>query len=95
MIHNISQPNFEELIAKRLAKSNLVEIRKNHTFVGLEEVSALHPHLSSSKARPNRFVRLMAMSSRQLKTALPKQSIKSARNMLSPVTEPKVQFAST
>lgn len=38
MIHNIPQPAFEELIAKRLSKSNLVEIRKNHTFVGLEQV---------------------------------------------------------
>ncbi|KNG82470.1 hypothetical protein ANOM_009532 [Aspergillus nomiae NRRL 13137] len=37
MIHNIPQPAFEELIAKRLSKSNLVEIRKNHTFVGLEQ----------------------------------------------------------
>ncbi|GKZ33932.1 hypothetical protein AbraIFM66950_004023 [Aspergillus brasiliensis] len=35
MIHNIPQPEFEELVAKRLSKNNLVEIRKNHSFVGL------------------------------------------------------------
>jgi hypothetical protein len=39
MIHNIPQPAFEELIAKRLSQSSLVEIRKNHTFVSLEQVS--------------------------------------------------------
>lgn len=38
MIHNISQPAFEQLIAKRLSKSTLVEVRKNHTFVSLEQV---------------------------------------------------------
>ncbi|GES65436.1 monooxygenase, FAD-binding [Aspergillus terreus] len=32
MIHNIPQPAFEELVASRLSKSSLVEIRKNHTF---------------------------------------------------------------
>ncbi|KAJ5653451.1 hypothetical protein N7490_000454 [Penicillium lividum] len=37
MIHNIPQPAFEELIAKRLSKSNLVEIRKNHSFVSLDQ----------------------------------------------------------
>ncbi|KAJ5745501.1 hypothetical protein N7520_010683 [Penicillium odoratum] len=37
MIHNIPQPAFEELIAKRLSKRNLVEIRKNHSFVSLEQ----------------------------------------------------------
>ncbi|CEJ61694.1 hypothetical protein PMG11_10217 [Penicillium brasilianum] len=37
MIHNIPQPAFEELIAKRLSKSNLVEIRKNHAFVDLKQ----------------------------------------------------------
>ncbi|PYH97501.1 3-propionate hydroxylase [Aspergillus ellipticus CBS 707.79] len=35
MIHNIPQPDFEELVAKRLSKNNLVEIRKNHSFVRL------------------------------------------------------------
>ncbi|KAI2894583.1 hypothetical protein CBS63078_4851 [Aspergillus niger] len=35
MIHNIPQPEFEELVAKRLSKNNLVEIRKNHSFVRL------------------------------------------------------------
>lgn len=38
MIHNIPQPTFEELVSKRLAKNNLVEIRKNHSFVRVEEV---------------------------------------------------------
>lgn len=38
MIHNIPQPAFEELVASRLSKSSLVEIRKNHTFVSLEQV---------------------------------------------------------
>ncbi|KAJ5390086.1 FAD binding domain-containing protein [Penicillium cataractarum] len=37
MIHNIPQPAFEELIAKRLSKSSLVEIRKNHAFVDLKQ----------------------------------------------------------
>ncbi|EAU30963.1 predicted protein [Aspergillus terreus NIH2624] len=37
MIHNIPQPAFEELVASRLSKSSLVEIRKNHTFVSLEQ----------------------------------------------------------
>lgn len=39
MIHNIPQPAFEELIAKGLSRSSLVEIRKNHTFISLEQVS--------------------------------------------------------
>ncbi|OJZ84492.1 hypothetical protein ASPFODRAFT_681699 [Aspergillus luchuensis CBS 106.47] len=37
MIHNIPQPEFEELVAKRLSKNNLVEIRKNHSFVRLTD----------------------------------------------------------
>ncbi|KAJ5889778.1 FAD binding domain-containing protein [Penicillium tannophilum] len=37
MIHNIPQPAFEDFIAKRLSKINLVEIRKNHSFVSLEQ----------------------------------------------------------
>jgi hypothetical protein len=43
MIHNIPQPDFEELVAKRLLFSSLVEIRKSHTFVGLEQVRKLYP----------------------------------------------------
>jgi hypothetical protein len=39
MIHNIPQPAFEEMIAKRLSQSSLAEIRKNHTFISLEQVS--------------------------------------------------------
>ena len=41
MIHNIPQPAFEEMISSRLAKSNLVEIRKNHSFVSLEQVRGI------------------------------------------------------
>ncbi|KAJ5281401.1 hypothetical protein N7478_006773 [Penicillium angulare] len=37
MIHNIAQPAFEELIAKKLSTNKLVEIRKNHSFVSLEQ----------------------------------------------------------
>ncbi|OJJ48746.1 hypothetical protein ASPZODRAFT_158388 [Penicilliopsis zonata CBS 506.65] len=37
MIHNIPQPDFEELVAKRVRKSPLVGIRKNHSFVKLED----------------------------------------------------------
>lgn len=39
MIHNIPQPAFEELIAKELEANDLVEIRKNHSFVRLDQVS--------------------------------------------------------
>jgi hypothetical protein len=38
MIHNIPQPDFEQLIAKKLADSSNVEIRKNHTFISAEQV---------------------------------------------------------
>ncbi|KAJ5949705.1 FAD binding domain-containing protein [Penicillium verhagenii] len=37
MIHNIPQPAFEDFISKRLSKTNLVEIRKNHSFMSLEQ----------------------------------------------------------
>ncbi|KAJ5718127.1 hypothetical protein N7488_003773 [Penicillium malachiteum] len=37
MIHNIPQPAFEQLITSRLSKSDLVEIRKNNSFVSLEQ----------------------------------------------------------
>ncbi|KAJ5113522.1 hypothetical protein N7456_002056 [Penicillium angulare] len=37
MIHNIPQPAFEELIAKKLSTNKLVEVRKNHSFVSLEQ----------------------------------------------------------
>ncbi|RHZ55176.1 uncharacterized protein CDV56_107902 [Aspergillus thermomutatus] len=37
MIHNIPQPAFEEVVARRVSKSPLCEIRKNHSFVGLEQ----------------------------------------------------------
>lgn len=43
MIHNIPQPAFEEIISERLAQSRLVEIRKNHSFVSLEQVSVNAP----------------------------------------------------
>lgn len=39
MIHNIPQPDFEQLITKKLANSSNVEIRKNNTFVSVEQVS--------------------------------------------------------
>lgn len=45
MIHNIPQPAFEDFIAKRLSKINLVEIRKNHSFVSLEQVSTIYPSI--------------------------------------------------
>ncbi|BCS23026.1 uncharacterized protein APUU_31251A [Aspergillus puulaauensis] len=38
MIHNIPQPAFEELVARELAHKPLNEIRKNHSFVRLEQV---------------------------------------------------------
>ncbi len=38
MIHNIPQPAFEELVARELAQKPLNEIRKNHSFVRLEQV---------------------------------------------------------
>lgn len=38
MIHNIPQPDFEQLIAKKLANISNAEIRKNHTFVSVEQV---------------------------------------------------------
>ncbi|KAJ5665650.1 uncharacterized protein N7477_008098 [Penicillium maclennaniae] len=37
MIHNIPQPAFEAFVAEKLAKSDLVEIRKNHSFTSLEQ----------------------------------------------------------
>ncbi|CAG8381778.1 unnamed protein product [Penicillium salamii] len=37
MIHNIPQPAFEELIAKKISKSKSVQICKAHTFVSLEQ----------------------------------------------------------
>ncbi|KAJ5354259.1 FAD binding domain-containing protein [Penicillium brevicompactum] len=37
MIHNIPQPAFEELIAKKISESKSVQIRKAHTFVSLRQ----------------------------------------------------------
>ncbi|KAL4953470.1 FAD binding domain-containing protein [Aspergillus filifer] len=37
MIHNIPQPAFEELVARELEKNPLNEVRKNHSFVRLEQ----------------------------------------------------------
>ncbi|KAL4748467.1 hypothetical protein BDW72DRAFT_205593 [Aspergillus terricola var. indicus] len=37
MIHNIPQPAFEDLVAMELSKSTLVDMRKNHSFVRLEQ----------------------------------------------------------
>ncbi|KAL2860078.1 FAD binding domain-containing protein [Aspergillus pseudodeflectus] len=38
MIHNIPQPDFEELVTRNLKESPLNEIRKHHSFVRLEEL---------------------------------------------------------
>jgi 2-polyprenyl-6-methoxyphenol hydroxylase-like FAD-dependent oxidoreductase len=40
MIHNIPQPEFEQIIADELDNNTLVKIRKNHSFVDLEDVGA-------------------------------------------------------
>ncbi|KAJ5683239.1 hypothetical protein N7462_006404 [Penicillium macrosclerotiorum] len=37
MIHNIPQPSFEEMIAEKLSQTDLVEVRKNHSFVSLKQ----------------------------------------------------------
>ncbi|KAE8423223.1 3-propionate hydroxylase [Aspergillus pseudocaelatus] len=39
MIHNIPQPEFEDLVARELSNHGLVEVRKNHSFVQLENRS--------------------------------------------------------
>ncbi|OJK02205.1 hypothetical protein ASPACDRAFT_1854192 [Aspergillus aculeatus ATCC 16872] len=38
MIHNIPQPDFEDYVRKQLVKNPLVEMRKNHSFVKLEDL---------------------------------------------------------
>lgn len=38
MIHNISQPVFEDLIADQLLKDGVVEIRKNNSYISCEQV---------------------------------------------------------
>ncbi|KAK0111364.1 hypothetical protein ONS95_001726 [Cadophora gregata] len=38
MIHNISQPRFEEFVAARLAQDGVVEVRKNHSFVSSKQL---------------------------------------------------------
>lgn len=38
MLHNIPQPMFEEYVVEKTRKNDLVEIRKNHSFVKLEDV---------------------------------------------------------
>jgi hypothetical protein len=40
MIHNIPQPEFEQIIADELDNTTLVKIRKNHSFVDLEDVGS-------------------------------------------------------
>ncbi|PMD30074.1 3-propionate hydroxylase [Hyaloscypha variabilis F] len=37
MIHNIPQPAFEQFVAKRLAQDEVVEIRKNHSFISCKQ----------------------------------------------------------
>lgn len=44
MLHNIPQPDYEEFVQENLKKSDLVEIRKNHSFVALADAS-LYPLL--------------------------------------------------
>ena len=39
MLHNIPQPELEQIIADELAKSDLVEIRKGHSFVAVDQDS--------------------------------------------------------
>lgn len=40
MIHNIPQPELEQFIADELAKSDLVEIRRGHSFVSVDQDNA-------------------------------------------------------
>lgn len=42
MLHNIPQPDYEEFVQESLKTNDLVEIRKNHSFVALTDVS-LYP----------------------------------------------------
>lgn len=39
MLHNIPQPDYEEFVQDHLKKCDLVEIRKNHSFVALADAS--------------------------------------------------------
>lgn len=38
MIHNVTQPMYEDYVAESVRGSDLVEIRKNHSFVVLQNV---------------------------------------------------------
>ena len=38
MIHNVPQPMYEEYVAEKARVNGLIEIRKNHSFVKLEDV---------------------------------------------------------
>ncbi|CZR64181.1 uncharacterized protein PAC_14078 [Phialocephala subalpina] len=38
MIHNVPQPTFEQFVAARLKRDGKVEVRKNHSYVGCEQV---------------------------------------------------------
>ena len=38
MLHNISQPMYEEFVLEKIKKDSLVEVRKNHSFVSLTDV---------------------------------------------------------
>lgn len=38
MIHNVTQLMYEDYIAERIRNSDLVELRKNHSFVKLQDV---------------------------------------------------------
>ncbi|ODM15826.1 hypothetical protein SI65_08666 [Aspergillus cristatus] len=37
MIHNVTQPMYEDYVMERVRGSDLVEIRKNHSFVGFQD----------------------------------------------------------
>ena len=41
MIHNVTQPMYEDYVAERVRGGGLVDIRKNHSFVKLQDVSDL------------------------------------------------------
>lgn len=82
MIHNIPQPAFEELIAKRLLQSSLVEIRKNHTFISLEQVSNCSiPEMSCNGHSLNHLPSLTVMLSQQSRTVIQTKHTGSAPSM--------------
>jgi 2-polyprenyl-6-methoxyphenol hydroxylase-like FAD-dependent oxidoreductase len=51
MLHNIPQPELEQVIADELAKSDLVEIRKGHSFVSVDQASTSEMVCATVKER--------------------------------------------